>query len=82
MSRVPKGVNAMKLLGIALVTLGIIALVYGGFSYNRERTVIDMGALKATATEHHALPVSPIVGVIAIVGGLLLAITPRRRSQS
>jgi uncharacterized membrane protein YidH (DUF202 family) len=69
----------VKTLGFILVTLGILALVYGSFGYNQERTVIDMGGIKATATEHHTLPVSPIVGVIAVVGGLWLAVTPRRR---
>ena len=69
----------MKIAGLILVTLGILALVYGGFSYNRERTVLDLGGIKATATEHHSVPLSPIVGVVAIVGGLLLLVTNRQR---
>jgi hypothetical protein len=69
----------MKTTGIVLVALGIIALIYGGFSYNRDRTVLDVGPIKAVATEHHAFPISPIVGIIAIVGGLAMMIVPRRR---
>ena len=69
----------MKTAGLVLVALGIFALVYGGFSYNRERTVLDVGPIKATATEHHTIPLSPIAGVIAIIGGLLLVVTPVRR---
>ena len=69
----------MKTAGLVLVTLGIFALVYGGFSYNRERTVLDVGPIKATTTEHHTIPFSPIVGVVAIIGGLLLVVTPGRR---
>jgi hypothetical protein len=69
----------MKRLGFAAVILGILALIYGGFSYSRERTVLDLGAFKATATERHDFPISPIVGGIAIVGGLLLMLVPRRR---
>ena len=68
----------MKLSGLVLVSLGIIALVYGGFSYNRERTVLEVGSIKATATEHHTIPLSPIAGVAAIVGGLVLLVIPRR----
>lgn len=69
----------MKIAGLVLVGLGIVVLVYGGFSYNRERTVLDIGGIKATATEHHSTPVSPILGVLAILGGLGLLVTGRRR---
>jgi len=70
----------MKALGFVLVVLGILALVYGGISYNRQRTVLDMGPIHATATEQHNIPFSPIVGGVAIVGGLLLLLVPRRRA--
>lgn len=70
----------MKALGFILVVLGILALLYGGVTYNRERTVVDLGAIKATATEQHNVPLSPIVGGIAIVSGLLLLFVPRRRT--
>jgi uncharacterized membrane protein YidH (DUF202 family) len=69
----------MRVAGIVLIVLGLIALVYGGIGYNRERTVIDIGPIKATATEHHTLPVSPIAGTIAILAGILLVVTPGRR---
>jgi hypothetical protein len=69
----------MKTLGFALVILGILALLYGGVTYSRQRTVVDLGSIKATATEQHNIPFSPIVGGIAIVSGLLLLFVPRRR---
>lgn len=69
----------MKVTGFLLVVIGILALVYGGISYNRERTIIDMGPFKATATEQKNVPFSPIVGGIVLLGGLLLLLVPRRR---
>lgn len=69
----------MKILGFVLVVFGVIALVYGGISYSRERTVVDLGPIKATATEQRNIPFSPIVGGIAILGGALLLFLPRRR---
>ena len=57
----------MKSLGVVLVVLGVLALVFGGIGYNREKTLVDMGPLKATTTEHHRIPVSPIAGGIADV---------------
>lgn len=70
----------MKTMGFVLIVAGILALVYGGISYSRPKTIIDLGPIKATATEQHNIPFSPIVGGIAIVGGLLLLVVPRRRS--
>jgi len=69
----------MKILGFVLVVFGVLALVYGGITYNRERTVVDLGPIKATATEQRNIPFSPIVGGIAILGGALLLFLPRRR---
>jgi uncharacterized membrane protein YidH (DUF202 family) len=71
----------MRILGLALVILGVLALVYGGISYSRQRTVIDVGSFKATATEQKNIPVSPIVGGIALVVGIAILANPRRRSS-
>ena len=69
----------MKILGFVLVILGILALVYGGISYSRQRTVLDVGPFKATATEQRNIPLSPIVGGIALLSGIVLLVVPRRR---
>ena len=69
----------MKIVGFVLVVLGALALIYGGISYNRERTVLDVGPFKATATEQRNGPVSPIIGGIALLGGILLLVVPRKR---
>jgi uncharacterized membrane protein len=69
----------MKFIGFALVVLGVLALVYGGVSYNRERTVLDVGPFKATATEQKNIPLSPIVGGIALLGGIAMLMVPRKR---
>jgi len=47
-------------------------LVYGGISYSRQRTVLEVGSFKATATEQKNIPVSPIVGGIVLVIGVAL----------
>lgn len=69
----------MRILGFVLVAFGVIVLLYGGISYNRERTVLDVGPFKATATEQKNVPFSPIVGGIALLGGVLLLVVPRKR---
>jgi uncharacterized membrane protein YidH (DUF202 family) len=69
----------MKLLGFALVVVGLLALAYGGIRYDQQKTVVDVGAFKATATEHKSFPVSPIVGVIAMLGGGLLLFSQQKK---
>jgi hypothetical protein len=69
----------MKVVGVVLVIFGVVALVYGGFGYNRERTILDVGGIKATTTEHKTIPITPVAGVIALVGGIALLVAPRFR---
>jgi len=69
----------MKILGFLLVAFGALALIYGGISYNRERSFLDVGPFRATATEQKNVPLSPIVGGIALLGGVLLLVVPRKR---
>jgi len=68
----------MKPFGIALVVLGIVALVAGGLGYDRQRTVLEVGGLKATATEHNTIPYAPILGAIALIGGIALLVGAKR----
>jgi hypothetical protein len=70
----------MKYAGIALVLVGILALIYGGISYNREKTVLKIGSLEATATEHKHIPIPPIAGAICIIGGVVMLTVPGRRA--
>lgn len=69
----------MKPLGYVLAILGVIALAYGGITYNREKTVLDIGPIKATATEQKRIPFSPIVGGLLLLGGVLLVVVPGKR---
>jgi len=70
----------MKAIGFVLLVLGIVAVLYGAITYNRERTVFKVGSIEATAKEQHNVPLSPIVGGIAIVSGLVLLMVPRRKA--
>ncbi len=67
-----------SLAGLALIVLGVVALVWGGISYTREKKVLDIGPLKATTTEKKTIPLSPLLGIVAIVGGVALVFSSRR----
>ena len=68
----------MKAIGFVLVVLGILALAYGGINYNRNRTVLQMGSMEVTATEHESIPVPAIAGVIVLIGGVALLMFDKR----
>ena len=69
----------MKGFGAVLAVLGLLVLIYGGISYSRQRTILDVGPFKATATEQKNVPLSPIVGGIVLLGGILIMALPRKR---
>jgi len=60
----------MKLIGIALIVLGVLALAAGGFSYTTREKVLDLGPIQATTEKHKTIPLSPLVGIAAVVGGI------------
>ena len=79
----------VKLIGILLIVFGVIALAAGGFSYTKREKVLDLGPIQATADKQKTVPLSPIVGIAAVAGGivlvvagLLLCVMRRRRSIS
>jgi hypothetical protein len=67
------------IVGILLVIIGVIGLAYGGISYTKQKTVVDIGPIKATADERKTIPVPPIVGGLALVGGIVLLVTGGRK---
>jgi len=59
----------MKIAGVLLIIVGVVALIYGGFSYTSHKKAVDIGAIQINKTENHSLPIPPILGIVAIVGG-------------
>lgn len=70
----------MKALGIILTVLGIIALFYGGISYTRREKVVDVGPIEAYADKKERIPMSPVVGGVALLAGVVLLVSSRRRA--
>jgi hypothetical protein len=62
----------MKLIGILLIVFGIGALILGGISYIDRDEVVDIGGLEVTTEERKTIPLSPIVGIASLVGGIAL----------
>lgn len=70
----------MRLAGIVLVVLGVLALAYGGFSYTTREKIVDIGPIEATAETEEHVPLPPILGGAALVGGIVLLVFSGRKS--
>jgi hypothetical protein len=62
------------ILAIILIALGITAFAYQGITYTTREKVVDLGPIHVTAEKTKTLPLPPIVGAIAIVGGIVLLV--------
>jgi uncharacterized membrane protein len=69
-----------SLLGLALIVLGILALAYQGITYTTHKKVLDVGPIQATKKEHNTIPLPPIVGGLALVGGIVLVVAGRKEA--
>jgi hypothetical protein len=68
------------ILAIVLIGLGLVAFVYQGFTYTTREKVIDIGSVHVMADKTRSVPLPPILGVIAIVGGVLLLTLGTRKA--
>jgi hypothetical protein len=67
------------IIAIILITLGIVAFAYQGITYTTREKVVDLGSIQVTAEKSKTLPLPPIVGAVALVGGILLLVVGSRK---
>ena len=65
--------------GIILIILGIVAQAYQGINYTTKDKVVDLGPLKVEAKREKTIPLPPIVGIAALVGGVVLVAVSARK---
>ena len=59
---------------IVLIVVGLAALAYQGITYTSRETVVDIGPLHATADRQKTLPLPPVLGMVAVAGGVALLV--------
>jgi len=68
-----------KTLGMILIALGLFGLAWGGFTYTTREKVVDIGPIHTTREQTHNVPLPPIAGAMALVGGVVLLIAGRKK---
>ena len=63
---------------LILITIGVIALVYQGISWTTREKAVDLGPIQVTAEKSHSIPLSPIIGGVALGVGLLMLVSSRK----
>ena len=69
----------MKMLGILLIAIGIVAFAYQGINYTTREKVVDIGPIHMSADKTRTLPLGPIVGFAALAGGVALLVLGSRK---
>ena len=72
--------RASVIVGIVLIVAGALALAYQGFSYTRQREVVEVGPFSATAETRETIPIPPVLGGLAIAAGVVLILVGRRKA--
>ena len=70
----------LMVLGIALLVLGVISLAYQGLTYTTREKVLEIGPIKATKETERTIPLPPVLGGIALIGGVVMVVAAARRS--
>ena len=67
------------LIGVILIAVGIVAFAYQGITYTTREKVVDLGPIQMTAEKTKTFPLPPIVGALALVGGIVLLVVGNKK---
>ena len=67
------------IIAIILIAVGVVAFTYQGITYTTREKVVDLGPIQMTAEKTKTLPLPPILGAIALVGGIVLLVVGNRK---
>ncbi len=69
----------MRIVGFALIAVGVISLAVGGITYTKREKVLDIGPIQATAERQKTIPLPPLLGGLALAGGIVLVIAGSKK---
>jgi hypothetical protein len=68
------------IVGIILIIVGILSFAYQGITYKTREKAVDLGPLQITTEQTHTIPLPPILGALALVGGVVLLVVSKGKS--
>jgi hypothetical protein len=71
--------SGVLIVAIVLIAIGVVSLAYQGITYTSREKVLDLGPIKATADKQRTIPLPPILGGLALAGGVVLLVVGARR---
>jgi hypothetical protein len=71
--------SGVLIIAILLIAIGVISLAYEGITYTTREKILEVGPLKATAEKEKTIPLPPILGGLALAGGVVLLVVAARR---
>jgi hypothetical protein len=72
--------KTIAIVGIALIVIGLAALAYQGITYTTRETVLDLGPIQATTEQERTFPLPPVLGIVALAGGVALLVAGVRKT--
>ena len=72
--------STKALIAIILIAIGIVAFTYQGITYTTREKVVDLGPIQMTADKTKTIPLPPILGAIALVGGIVVLVVSGKKS--
>jgi uncharacterized membrane protein len=67
-----------KIIGFALIILGVVMLVWTGFTYTKKEKIIDAGPIQISADKQKTVAWPPYVGGILLIGGIIIVATSKK----
>lgn len=74
--------KSAKVLGLVLIVLGILSFAYEGITFTTQKKIVDVGPIHASRDEKHTVPISPILGGLLLVGGVILVLSDSRSAHT
>jgi uncharacterized membrane protein len=71
--------NPLRIIGILLIVLGLVALAYQGITYTKSEKVLEVGPITATKETKKTIPLPPVLGGVALLGGVVLLVASSKR---
>jgi hypothetical protein len=71
--------STKTIIAIILIAVGVVVFAYQGITYTTREKVVDLGPIQMTAEKTKTLPLPPILGAIALAGGIVLLVVGNRK---